>query len=79
MSLDVQNLTLPPGTLLELEVDYRGKHLLVPAVVIHHSGSGVGVMFRDRQPELLRSILQQSAFPRPPTVPPSADERLTAC
>jgi hypothetical protein len=56
--LEVRNLTLPSGTLIELELDHRGKYRLIPAVVIHHSGPGVGIMFRDPQPELFRDLVQ---------------------
>jgi len=35
----------------------------VAAVVVHHHGSGIGVMFRDPQPELFR----EAAQPRSPT------------
>jgi hypothetical protein len=56
--LEVRNLTLPSGTLVELELDLQGKQWLVAAVVVHHHGNGVGVMFRDHQPELFREATQ---------------------
>jgi hypothetical protein len=56
MYLDVRSITLPNGTLVELELEIEGKELLVPAIVVHHSGSGVGVMFRSSQPELFESL-----------------------
>jgi hypothetical protein len=56
--LQVRNLTLPSGTLVELELDLQGKQWLVAAVVVHHHGNGIGVMFRDPQPELFREAAQ---------------------
>jgi hypothetical protein len=56
--LEVRNLTLPSGTLVELELDLEGKQWLVAAVVVHHHWSGIGVMFRDPQPELFREAIQ---------------------
>jgi hypothetical protein len=62
MYLAVRNLTLPSGTLIELELECSGEARIVPAVVVHHSGAGVGVMFRDPQPELFRELLQPSVL-----------------
>ena len=70
MYLKVQNVTLPTGTLVELEFDTQGKSWLIPAIVIHHHGAGIGVMFRDSQPELFRGLTDQ----RPSAMPPRHDE-----
>ncbi len=56
MFLEVQSLTLPTGTLVELELDSEGADWLVPAIVVHHQAGGVGVMFREPRPELLQSL-----------------------
>jgi hypothetical protein len=56
--LNVQSVTLPSGTLLELELESQGKDWRIPAVVVHQSGSGVGVMFRYPQPELFDDIMR---------------------
>jgi hypothetical protein len=56
MFLEVQSLTLPTGTLVELELDLDGADWLVPAIVVHHQAGGVGVMFREPRPELLQSL-----------------------
>jgi hypothetical protein len=56
MFLEVQSLTLPTGTLVELELDFEGADWLVPAIVVHHQAGGVGVMFREPRPELCRSL-----------------------
>jgi hypothetical protein len=69
--LHVRNLTLPSGTLVELELDLQGKQWLVPAVVVHHHGNGIGVMFREPQAELFREAVQ-------PLSPTAADGRRPA-
>ncbi|MCU0834875.1 MAG: PilZ domain-containing protein [Chromatiaceae bacterium] len=61
MYLQVQALTLPTGTLVELELVCEGSGWLVPAVVVHHDASGVGVMFRDPQPELFQALTHPRA------------------
>ena len=58
MSLTLRNLTLPPGTLVELELYGLGRDWLVEAVVAHSAGTEVGVMFRQPQPELYQGLLQ---------------------
>ena len=58
MHLTLQNLTLPNGTLVELEFDCLGRDWLIEAVVAHRSGSGVGLMFREPQPALYQGMLQ---------------------
>ncbi len=52
MYLEVRNLTLPCGTLVDLELESSGRSWLIPAIVVHRDGSGVGVMFCDPQPAL---------------------------
>ncbi|MCG6985280.1 MAG: PilZ domain-containing protein [Thiocapsa sp.] len=66
MFLEVQNLTLPTGTLIELELQALGRDWLIPALVVHHRGSGIGVMFRDPQPALYRGLTQTEAGLQPP-------------
>jgi len=58
MYITVRNLTLPPGTPLELELDCLGRDWLLDAVVVHRDGSGIGVMFREPQPELYQGLIQ---------------------
>lgn len=58
MSLTLRNLTLPPGTLVELGLEGLGREWLVEAVVVHSEGTDVGVMFREPQPELCQCLLQ---------------------
>jgi len=65
MYLDVRSVTLPTGTLVELELHTQGLEWLVPAVVVHHHGGGVGVMFREPQTHLFRHILH-SPIPEVP-------------
>jgi len=52
MYLEVRNLTLPAGTRIELEFEALGRPWLIPAVVVHCNGSGIGVMFQEPQPGL---------------------------
>lgn len=66
MYLDVQSVTLPTGTLVELELDFQGRDRLIPAVVVHHQGSGVGVMFRNTQTRLLRELTRSPSLTTPP-------------
>jgi hypothetical protein len=67
MFLDVQSVTLPTGTLveLELELDSGSKDLRIPAMVVHHDGSGIGVMFRHSQPELVETLYKINRKPSP--------------
>jgi hypothetical protein len=58
MSLTLRNLTLPLGTLVELELGGLGRDWLVEAVVVHSAGSEAGVMFREPQPALYQGLLQ---------------------
>jgi len=66
MYLKVQNVTLPTGTLVELELDTQGKSWLIPAVVVHHHGDGIGVMFRDAQPRLFDELIHLQTEHVPP-------------
>lgn len=63
--LEVRHVTLPIGTLVELELECLGKEWLVEAVVVHRRRTGVGLMFREPQPELYQGLSQQE-----PTMPP---------
>jgi hypothetical protein len=71
MFLEVRNLTLPTGVLIELELECLGTEWLIPAIVIHHCGSGIGVMFRDPQPVLYQGLTRDSTGLPPP--PQTAD------
>ncbi|MEA3276201.1 MAG: PilZ domain-containing protein [Pseudomonadota bacterium] len=64
--LEVQSVTLPTGTHVELEFDSQGEYFLIPAVVAHHNGSGVGVMFRDPQSGLFKYLTRLQAPAMPP-------------
>jgi hypothetical protein len=66
MYLEVQSVTLPTGTLVELELDSCGRDRLVPAVVVHAARGGIGVMFRDPQTELFRELMRTSGVVLPP-------------
>lgn len=70
MYLEVQAVTLPTGTLVELEFECQGSNRLLPAIVVHHAGNGVGVMFRDPQPALFKDLIQSGSTARPPRTGP---------
>ena len=64
MYLEVQSLTLPTGTLVELELQHRGEDLLLPAVVVYRTDGGIGVGFREAQVDLYTELSRT----RPPAV-----------
>ena len=66
MFLDVQALTLPVDTLIELEFRALGRDWLVPAMVVHGTHRGIGVIFREPRPELSQGLLQQPGNGRHP-------------
>jgi hypothetical protein len=77
MTLAVQSLTLPIGTPIELEFSALGRAWLVPAVVVHGDNAGIGVMFRERQPELYEALSVTADMPPPllPGLTAAADSR----
>jgi hypothetical protein len=66
MFLEVQALTLPAGTPVELEFRALGRSWLAAAVVVHGNNSGIGVMFREPQADLFRGLTQGAAEMLPP-------------
>ena len=58
MYLTLKNLTLPVGTVVELEFACLGREWVIAAVAVYRSGSNVGVMFREPQPALYQALLQ---------------------
>jgi len=69
MYLDVQHLTLPVGTLVELELDWLGERRQIEAIVVHRNSRGIGVMFREPQPQMYQALTQDAAaIPPPPAV-----------
>jgi hypothetical protein len=68
MYLGVNHVTLPVGTLVELEMECLGQEWLVEAAVVHHDQRGVGVKFSEPQPALYQGLTRQAgAMPLPPT------------
>jgi hypothetical protein len=71
MYLRVPRVTLHEGTMVELELEAAGKRWLVAGIVVHRHDAGVGVMFREHQPELFRALSQTTGSLVPPrTVAP---------
>ena len=68
MFLQVRNLTMPTGTLVELELPALGSDWLIPAIVIHKAPAGIGVMFRDARPELIGALARIGAAEPPSRV-----------
>ncbi|SDY23277.1 hypothetical protein SAMN05421644_14027 [Allochromatium warmingii] len=77
MYLEVSNLTLPTGTLVVLEVRELERDWRIPAIVVHQDSSGIGVMFRETQPELLHANADE-LIPLPLGFDPSAAAGLSA-
>jgi hypothetical protein len=65
MFLAVQSLTLPIGTPVELEFSSLGRRWIFPAVVVHGDNTGIGVMFREPQPELFSGLIAATEMPPP--------------
>lgn len=76
MYLEVQSLTLPAGTPIELEFRGLGRNWLLPAVVTHGDGDGIGVSFRDPQPGLFEGLLEQTGSAPPPALAGATEARL---
>jgi hypothetical protein len=66
MHVQTANLTLPTGTLIEIELDRWGRQWLIPAMVTHGDARGVGLMFRTPQPELYEYATSALVAPQPP-------------
>jgi hypothetical protein len=66
---------LPVGTPIELEFSALGRAWLVPAVVVHGDNAGIGVMFRERQPELYEALSVPMPPPLLPGLTAAADSR----
>ncbi len=54
MFIQTNSLTLPKGNLVDLEFSLADNSWQIPAVVVHTSQGGLGVMFRKPQPALER-------------------------
>jgi hypothetical protein len=64
--LEMRHVTLPVGTLVELEMDCLGREWLVEAVVVHHGRTGAGFMFREPQPALYAGLTRLGPAMPPP-------------
>mgnify|MGYP001126580641 CR=1 FL=1 len=65
MTLAVQSLTLPNGTPIELEFRGPSRSWLIAAAVTHSDNSGIGVIFCDPQPALVRDLTESAAVTPP--------------
>jgi hypothetical protein len=66
MWVEVRSLTLPVGTLVELEFEAIGRRCLVSARVVHHDATGIGLAFAEPRPNLLADLVQVENLPPPP-------------
>lgn len=76
MFLSVKALTLPAGTLIELELRALGKRWLLPAIVIHGDSTGIGVMFQTPQTALFQELINDATAVMPPVVAGDAGDPL---
>ena len=67
MSIRLPGVTLPAGTLVELEFSRWNRDWLIPAVVTHGDMESFGVIFRDSQPKLFAAEINT---PNPTVKPP---------
>jgi hypothetical protein len=74
MYLTIPSVTLPAGTMVELELEAAGKRWLIAAIVVHRHRSGIGVMFREHQPGLFQALFEAPGSCRPPR-PGGTDRR----
>ena len=70
--VETAKLTLPIGTMVEIELDRWGRQWLIPSVVTGGDGRGVELMFQRSQPELFRHATEAPSTPRPPIGGPEA-------
>ena len=71
MFIQTDSLTLPKGNLVDLEFSLSDNSWQIPAVVVHTSPEGLGVMFRKSQPALERCshFADESSYrPRSPQI-----------
>lgn len=67
--VEVHALTLPVGTLVELEFEVQGQPCLVSARVVHYDATGIGMVFAKPQPGLVADLA--GVMDLPPTFPQS--------
>lgn len=58
-------LTIPTGNMIDLTFSLNGSEWQIPALIIHTTLHGMGVLFRTPQPELESMIKQQLNEPVP--------------
>jgi len=66
MYVQTTNLTLPTGTMVEIEFDRWNWEWRIPGIVLHEDARGVGLMFRTALPELYQ---YETAAAARPTLP----------
>lgn len=68
--LQSEFLTIPTGTMIELEVGLKGRDWQLAGLVMHADSQGIGVMFRTLQPELFMAAKRgDPAAPMPAHAP----------
>jgi hypothetical protein len=71
--VEVHALTLPVGTLVELEFEVQGQPCLVSARVVQSETTGIGMVFAKPQPGLVANLAQVADLPPafPQTIRPT--------
>jgi len=68
--LETETLKIPTGTLVGLEFLVYGRQWRVAALVVQRGSNGLGLMFRDAQPDLYQAFSQPGARTRVMSAPP---------
>lgn len=64
-------LTLPTGTLIDMEFKLGVRKWLIAGLVVRQNPSGIGIMFRNPQPTLFK-LAGEIAAVQPPRLQPAA-------
>ncbi|MEG7522192.1 MAG: hypothetical protein M3H12_03715 [Chromatiales bacterium] len=54
---EAESLTLPIGVLVEVDLRRYGRNWRMMGIVVHTSQSGIGIMFRNHQPEFYEAVV----------------------
>jgi hypothetical protein len=66
MYVETTKLTIPTGTMVEIELDRWNREWRIPAIVVHGDARGAGLMFQSALPELYQCETAAGTSQRPP-------------